>query len=107
MALNDLTVGYDGVGPTLAAPTTTETIAAPDDHTALLVVIGGTPTTITLVRPGTDNVGVAVPDKAIGPLSNTTRLIKVDRNYRDPATGDATVQFSQVTGVTASVVRTR
>lgn len=107
MALNDHTIGYAGAGPTLAAPTTSETIIEPDDHTAVLVVIGATATTITVVRPGVDAVGVAITDQVIGPLTNVTRLIKVDRNYRDPATGNATIQFSQVTAVTATVVRTR
>lgn len=104
MALNDHTVGYGGAGPTMAAPTVSETITAPDAHTGLLVTIGGTATTITIVRPGTDAVGVAVADQVIGPLSNTTRLIKIDRHYRADD-GDADVTFSQVTAVTASVVR--
>lgn len=105
MALNDSAANYAGTTPTLAAPTTSETIIAPDDRTGLLVVIGATATTITIVRPGNDAVGVAVPDQTIGPLTNTTRLIKVDANYVDRSTGNAAVTFSQVTGVTASVVR--
>ena len=105
MALNDHRATYAGTGPTLAAPTTSETILAPDDRTGLLVVIGATATTITIVRPGDDVVGVAVTDQVIGPLTSTTRLIKVDANYVDRSTGNAAVTFSQVANVTASVVR--
>lgn len=105
MALLDHRVTYLGTGPTMAAPTTSETILAPDAATALMVTVGATATTITIVRPGDDAVGVAVPDQTIGPLTNVTRLIKVDSNYVDRATGNAAVTFSQVAAVTASVVR--
>lgn len=105
MALNTHNVGYTG-GPTLAAPTVSETIPDPGPGVFLLVVVGGTATTITLVTPGNLPTGVAVPDTVIGPITNQTILVRVDGNYRDPATGNAAVTFSQVTAVTASIIRT-
>lgn len=88
-----------------AAPTTSETITSPDDNTFLYVVVGGTATTITIVTPGNDAIGEPNPDKVFTSISNVTKLIKVDRNYRDPATGNCPITFSQVTGVTALVIR--
>lgn len=105
MALNSYQPDFAGTGPTLAAPTTSETIVTPDERTFLMVVIGGTATTITIVRPNTDDLGRAAVNMVIGPLTNATRIIKIGRNYKDPVTGNTTVNFSQVTAVTASVVR--
>lgn len=105
MALADHTIGYAATDPALAQPGTSETIVTPGDDTLLMVVIGSTATVVTIVRPGNDAVGVAVPDQVSGSLTSVTRFFKVDRNYRDPTTGNATVTFSQVTGVTAAVVR--
>jgi hypothetical protein len=105
MALNTLNVGYSG-GPTLAAPTVSETIPDPGPGVFLLVVVGATATTITLQTPGNLPTGPAVPDTVLGPVSNTTLLVRVDGNYRDPATNNAVVTFSQVASVTASIIRT-
>lgn len=104
MSLAEYVIDYDGDGPTPAQPTTSETISNVNNHTALEVTVGGTATTVTVVRPGNDAVGTAVPDKAYGPLTNVRRQFKVDRNYID-SDGLVTVQFSQVTGVTAVVLR--
>jgi len=107
MALNDVQVGYTGTTPgaSLAAPTTVETILAPDDRTYLLVTVGATATTITIDGKGNAINGTAVPDLVFSALTSTTRLIKIDRQYQDPADGNADVTFSQVTAVTACVVR--
>lgn len=107
MALADVSIDFAGTQPAanLAVPTVSETIVGPSDRTMLLVVIGGTATTITITKPGTDDVGRANVNMVIGPLTSTTRLIKIGRQYKDPTTGNVTVAFSQVTAVTACVVR--
>jgi hypothetical protein len=106
MAHPTFTPGYDGT-ITPSAPTTSESFLTPDDNSWLFVDVGVTATTITIVRPGNDAVGVAVTDKVIGPLTSVKRFIKIDRRYKDPTTGNATVQFSQVTNVTCARVNTR
>lgn len=107
MALADVSVDFAGTQPatSLAIPTTSETIVGPSDRTMLMVVIGSTATTITITKPGTDDVGRANVNMVVGPLTSTTRIIKIGRQYKDPTTGNVTVGFSQVTGVLACVVR--
>lgn len=105
MALADVRASYAGTTSTQAAPTTSETILAPDSRTLLCVTIGGTATVVTLVRPGNDVVGVAVTDVVSASLTSVTKWFKVDEQFIDPTTGNATVTFSQVTAVTAQVVR--
>lgn len=90
-----------------AAPTVSETIVAPDDNTFLVVIIGVTATTVTIVAPGNNGIGEPQPDKVLTGLTSTRRVIKVDRNYKDSGTGGAGVTFSQVTNVTAYELRTR
>lgn len=105
MALVTNTWGRATSTPTAAAaPTTSETIANPT-KTRLRVVVGGTATTITVVRPGNNRAGDAVADYVIGPVTNTVRDIAITREYADPVTGLVTVNFSQVTGVTAELIR--
>jgi hypothetical protein len=104
MALNVHAPTFTGTGPTLAAPTTSELVDA-SGPTLLMVAVGATATTITVVVPGTDQYGLTKPDVVIGPLTSVTRLIRLDASMADPATGLVTVQFSQVAGVTASLVK--
>lgn len=90
----------------LAAPLVNETISDPGPGVFLLIVNGATASSLTLVTPGNLQTGVAVPDTVVTLTANTTFLIRVDGNYRDPATGVATVSFTNVTTVTASIIRT-
>lgn len=106
MALVSVSIGAAVVTPTAeAAPTTEETIAASGPGVLLQVTVGGTATTITVARPGTHPGGDAIDDLVLSALSNTTRIIPILREYRDPSTGLVTVTFSQVTNVTARVLR--
>lgn len=89
----------------LAAPLVSETITDPGPGVFLLVVVGATPSTLTLTTPGNLQTGVAVPDTVVTLTANSTFLIRVDGNYRDPATGVASVTFANVTTVTASIIR--
>ncbi|MGH9248105.1 MAG: hypothetical protein ACRD0W_01085 [Acidimicrobiales bacterium] len=95
-----------GTNVTFAAPTTSETIT-PDPDAVYVVVIGATSTTVTIVVPGL-TFGQANPDiPVLTAATNTTRYIGGLGNpaLADPATGLITVTFSQVTNVTAALVR--
>lgn len=88
-----------------AAPTTEEDIADPGPGVFLWVKVGATATNITVVRPGNHPAGDAVADFTLTGLTNTERVIPITREFRDPTSKEATVQFSQVTNVTALLVR--
>jgi hypothetical protein len=108
MALAETTLSSTAaVTPTaFAAPTTAETITNPGRGVFLWVKIGGTATTVTLVRPGTHGVGgdAIVDWTVVSGATNTERVIPVPASFAD-TDGDADVTFSQVTGVTALLVR--
>jgi hypothetical protein len=89
-----------------AAPTTSELITTPTWGTILEYDIGGTATTITVVRPGVTGAGDPITDLVIGPITSALGAVRVTPEYADPATGSATVLFSQVTAVTARLWRT-
>jgi hypothetical protein len=84
-----------------AAPTTSEVVTDVNWGTILEFDIGGTSTTITVVRPGNMAQGDAITDYVIGPVTSTRRALRLGP-FAD-SNGDATVQFSQVTAVTARV----
>ncbi len=105
MALNTYAANVTGTGPTLAAPTTTETIDTSSGNTLLLVAVGATATTVTLVVPGNDEYGTAKPDVTSASLTNVTRVFLIPRSAASSSTGLVTVNFSQVANVTASIVR--
>jgi hypothetical protein len=100
------TAAITGTNVTFAAPTTSETIV-PDDRVTYVVVIGATSTTVTIVVPG-NTFGQANPDVVVlNAATNTTRYIAGLGNpaLADPVTGLITVTFSNVTNVTAALVR--
>ena len=103
MAIPVYSVGYTGK-PTYSAVAASEVIANPTRGVLLGVKVGATATTITIVRPGFDAVGIAIPDVVIGPLTSDEVLVKLDENYRD-GNGQATVNFSQIVAVTGVVIR--
>lgn len=107
MAINEVTMTKGLVTTyTMGTPTTNETISAPSPGTNLLVTVGATTTTITVVRPGNFDAGDAITDFSTGAIVSTNRIINVDRLYQG-TTGTVNVQFSQVTNVTAILVRGR
>jgi hypothetical protein len=108
MALTSATYGSRAVvtPPVLTAPTsTTETVSAPGRGVYCQVVVGATTTTITAVRPGTNEEGDAVADYSTGAIVSTERWIPISGEFRDPTTGLATLTFSQLTNVTARLHR--
>ena len=106
MALVTQSIAKAAVTPTaMAAPTTSEVIAAPGPGVFLQLVVGGTATTFTMVRPGFTETGDAVADYVLTSITNTERWIPVLREFDDSAAGGAVLTLSQVTGVTTRVVR--
>lgn len=107
MALNVVSPDYTGTGPaaSLAAPTVSETVDVSGGTVFLLVVIGATATTITIPVGPKDAFGRTQTSITSGALTSTTRVLRLTRDMADPTTGLVTVQFSQVTNVTAVALR--
>jgi hypothetical protein len=92
---------------TFSAPTTSDTIT-PDDGLILYVKVGATATTITVVVPGNQPyTGTAIADASSGSISNTERQIGITRDLIDSSLTPpaVTIQYSQVTGVTAALMK--
>ncbi|REE62124.1 hypothetical protein BX257_4737 [Streptomyces sp. 3212.3] len=62
------------------------------------------PHTVTLVTPGTVN-GLAIADRAIPVAAGAEVAIPVNRDYRNPATGRASITYDAVTSVGVAVMR--
>jgi hypothetical protein len=60
----------------------------------LLVVTGGTGTTVTLTTPESVEGTLTVQDRAVTVGANVTEVIPVPARYNDPSTGVATAVFS-------------
>lgn len=60
--------------------------------------------TVTLVTPGTVN-GLAIADRAVTVAAGAEVAIPVGAEYRDRATGRASVTYDAVTSLTVAVVR--
>jgi len=90
---------------TFSAPTTSDTVT-PDSGLLLYVKVGGTATTITVVVPGNQFYsGTATTDPTSGSVTSQDRQIYLPPQLADPATGLITVTYSQVTGVTAALLK--
>lgn len=79
---------------------------APTGAGVLLVVKNGDSGshTVTLVTPGTVN-GLAIADRTVTVAAGKTELIPLTADYRDPATGRASITYDGVTSVSVGVVR--
>jgi hypothetical protein len=77
------------------------------DSEAVLVVrnADASSKTVTVVTPGTVS-GLAIADRALVIAAGAFALLPLDKgDYRDPATGLASITYSAVTSVTVGVVR--
>lgn len=93
------------ITPSFAAPTTSDTIR-PDGALILYVKVGGTATTVTVVVPGNQPYsGTATSDLSTGSITSTERAFYIPASIADPTTGLVTVTYSQVTGVTAALLK--
>lgn len=108
MALLTLqTISLPSLTPSYGAVSASDTIANADDRTFLHVKnAGGSPDTVTIVIPGTDQFGSAIPDPTVSvPATTGDRMIPVTAAMADPATGLITVTHSFTTSVTCALVR--
>lgn len=101
-----------GAGPTFTAATASDTML-PEAHVWVEYrSVHSAATTVTVVTPGNDPYGVAVPDKAYtlaagggaGNIVPSELRIPLIKDMQDPSTGLATITTSQQTGVTMAVV---
>ena len=91
--------------PAFAAPTVSDTIAY-TPGLQLHVIVGGTATTITVVVPGVEPYsGGPRDDLVAAAVTNATRYFAIEEEAVDPATGLVTVTYSQITAVTAALIR--
>lgn len=93
--------------PTYGAVAASDTILNPDDRTFLIVKnASGTIDTVTLVIPGNDQFGSAIPDPTVAvPITTGERWIPIRSAMADPSTSLVTVTHSQTTSVTCALVR--
>lgn len=101
-----------GVPPVLGAAAAGDT-ARCDEHCSLLVRnVSNASVNVTIVTPGTLATGDAYPDKvvAVGAGTGTGNevptevWIPLSRDYADPATGQAAVNYSATSGISRIVV---
>lgn len=101
-----------GAPPSLTAAAASDT-ARCDEHLFLLVRnTSASSVNVTIVTPGTLGTGDAYPDKVIavgagtgaGNVVPTEVWIPLIRDYADPATGTAAVNYSATTNITRVVV---
>ena len=72
----------------------------------LLVVENGDASshTVTLVTPGTVN-GLPIGDRAVVVAAGAQAVIPVTSDYRNPATGRASITYDAVTSMSVAVIR--
>lgn len=101
------TVSAPSLTPSYSAVAASDTIAITDDRTFLHVKNGsGTIDTVTIVIPGNDQFGSAVPDPTVAvPITTGDRMIPLTPAMADPATGLITVTHSQTATVTCALLR--
>lgn len=89
-------VAASGGGDTVAVTNDTELYVRNSDASAK---------TVTVVRPGTDAFGIAIPDIAVVVAAGATTAIRLLPEFRDPATGLVSITYSAVTSVTVAAMR--
>lgn len=100
-------MSFPSLTPSYGAVAASDTIANADDRTFLHVKnASGTIDTVTVVIPGNDQFGSAIPDPTVSvPITTGDRMIPISPAMADPATGLITVTHSQTTSVTCALVR--
>src|SRR3954463_13044861 len=100
-------ISAPSVIPTYSAVSASDTIANADDRTFLHVKnVSGTNDTVTIVIPGNDQFGSAIPDPAITVVLTTgDRMIPLTAAMADPSTSLITVTHSQTASVTCALLR--
>lgn len=101
-------VANSGITPTTTAPTAAaDYIFANDGRTWLEVIkAGAAACTVTLTTPKT-LAGLAVTDQTdtVAATTGTRRIGPFEPSVYNDSNGDVNVQFSEITGLTVSVLR--
>lgn len=98
-------VGLTGTAITFADATSGGDKCATGQGVMLLVTNGGASSvTVTLATPAKHN-GLEIEDRAVTVAASTTVAVQVNDDYRDPATGLATITYSPATDLTVAVIR--
>jgi hypothetical protein len=108
MALLTLqSISLPSLTPSYGAVSASDTIANADDRTFLHVKnASGTQDTVTIVIPGNDQFGSAIPDPTVVvPITTGDRMIPLTPAMADPSTGLITVTHSQTASVTCALLR--
>lgn len=93
-----------GITPVFSAVSSSDTVKLTSN--ALLVIkVGGTATTITIsTYPDTTSWGATIPDLVFTAISNAERWVTLKpESFANPATGIATITYSQTTAVTSGL----
>lgn len=91
--------------PSYAAVSASDTIAPTEDMFLHVKNAGGSPDNVTIVIPGNDQFGSAIPDPVIAvPATTGDRMIVITPAMADPATGLVTVTHSFTTSVTCALL---
>lgn len=108
MALLTLqTISLPSLTPSYGAVSASDTVANADNDTFLHVKnAGGSADTVTIVIPGNDQFGSAIPDPTITvPATTGDRMIPLNAAMADPSTGLITITHSFTTSVTCALLR--
>jgi hypothetical protein len=100
-------ISLPSLTPSYGAVSASDTVANVDDRTFLHVKnAGGSPDTVTIVIPGNDQFGSAIPDPTVSvPATTGDLMIPLNSAMADPATGLITITHSFTTTVTCALVR--
>ena len=97
-----------GAAPTFAAATASDTMAPAPNVFVVYRNANAAVCTVTVITPGNDAFGVAIPDKAYtladGSTTVTERWIPLIKEMQDPTTRVVTITCDPIADVTLAVV---
>jgi hypothetical protein len=101
------TISQPNITPSYGAVSASDTMVVTDDRYFLHVKnAGGSSDTATVVIPGNDQFGSAIPDPTHTVAATTgDKMIPLSPAMADPATGLITVTHSFTTSVTCALLR--
>lgn len=106
MALGTLQqIGSTGLAPAYATPNTTENIVQNDRLILHVKNASGGAITVTITDPGLTPSGSAATNPVVSVPAAGERMIFLNPNLTNPATGLIVVTFSSTASVTAALLR--
>jgi hypothetical protein len=92
------------ITPSFSAVSASDTVIPLDDMFYVVRNAGGSADTVTIVIPGNDQFGSAIPDPSVSvPATTGERWLLITPAMADPATGLVTITHGFTTSVTAGV----